>query len=112
MRPVPVFLVGNVMIDTLRQQSARLAEKLAAWSTMGLPRARYAVATLHRPSNVDDDGDADASDCDSLSEVAELLPVVFPVHPRTRARLEALGLPMPDGCGCASRCRTASFSAC
>src|SRR6186713_1733363 len=46
-----IFLVGNVMIDTLRQQAAT-AETMAAWTRFGLAERRYAVATLHRPSNV------------------------------------------------------------
>jgi UDP-N-acetylglucosamine 2-epimerase len=48
------FLVGNVMIDTLRRQSTA-AETLAAWTRFDVAEQGYAVATLHRPSNVDDE---------------------------------------------------------
>ena len=84
-----VFLVGNVMIDTLlcfRERASRepILERL------GLEAGGYAVATLHRPSNVDDPeqlrGLVGVLEC-----LAERLPVVFPVHPRTRGRLEAAG---------------------
>jgi UDP-N-acetylglucosamine 2-epimerase (non-hydrolysing) len=92
--PSRVFLVGNVMIDTLRQQSAA-AEGLSMWTRLGLSERRYAVATLHRPSNVDDDAML-ARLLGTLSQVAEFLPVVFPVHPRTRARLDSLALPVPE----------------
>jgi UDP-N-acetylglucosamine 2-epimerase (non-hydrolysing) len=91
--PSRVFLVGNVMIDTLRQQSAA-AESAAAWARFGLTRRGYAVATLHRPSNVDDDAMLDAL-MRCLSETSALLPIVFPVHPRTRAGLETLAAPVP-----------------
>jgi UDP-N-acetylglucosamine 2-epimerase (non-hydrolysing) len=92
--PSRVFLVGNVMIDTLRQQSAA-AEGLSMWTRLGLSERRYAVATLHRPSNVDDDAML-ARLIGTLSQVAEFVPVVFPVHPRTRARLDSLALPVPE----------------
>ena len=89
-----IFLVGNVMIDTLRQQAAA-AETMAAWTRFGLAERRYAVATLHRPSNVDDDRMLEAL-MQSLADVSALLPVIFPVHPRTRARLEKLAFPVPE----------------
>ena len=88
-----IFLVGNVMIDTLRQQAAA-AETMAAWTRFGLAERRYAVTTLHRPSNVDDDRMLEAL-MQSLADVSALLPVIFPVHPRTRARLEKLAFPVP-----------------
>jgi UDP-N-acetylglucosamine 2-epimerase (non-hydrolysing) len=90
-----IFLVGNVMIDTLRQQAAT-AETMAAWTRFGLAERRYAVATLHRPSNVDDDRMLEAL-MQSLADVSALLPVIFPVHPRTRARLEKLAFSCPRG---------------
>ena len=89
-----IFLVGNVMIDTLRQQSAA-ARALATWTRFGLGERGYGLATLHRPSNVDDERRLQAL-MRSLAEVSELLPVVFPVHPRTRARLENLAPRIPD----------------
>jgi len=92
--PSLIFLVGNVMIDTLRKQAA-VAASAAAWARFGLSEQRYALATLHRPSNVDDDGMLEAL-MRSLAHTSTLLPVVFPLHPRTRARLERLALPLPE----------------
>ena len=80
-----IFFVGNVMIDTLLQ----FREKAAASDIierLGLTPRGYAVATLHRPSNVDDP-DRLRRLHEVLLDVADMLPVVFPVHPRTRARL-------------------------
>ncbi len=92
--PAHTFFVGNVMIDTLRQQ-AGMAESAAAWRRFGLEERAYAVATLQRPSNVDDDGML-VELMASLAETSRLLPIVFPVHPRTRARLDRLALGVPS----------------
>jgi UDP-N-acetylglucosamine 2-epimerase (non-hydrolysing) len=85
-----VFLVGNVMIDTLLRFRGQAARETVL-ERLGIESRGYAVATLHRPSNVDDDAQLKAL-LATLEEVAQRLPVVFPVHPRTRNRLEALGL--------------------
>jgi len=84
-----VELVGNTMIDTLLESldAARAAE---AWREHGLERGNYLLVTLHRPALVDDP-DLLVRTVDALEDVARELPVVFPVHPRTRARLEAAG---------------------
>jgi UDP-N-acetylglucosamine 2-epimerase (non-hydrolysing) len=82
-----VRLVGNLMIDTLRAHLPRAAA-LGVPEAMGLRPGGYAVATLHRPSNVDDPA-ALAPLLRALARIARELPVVFPVHPRTRARLAA-----------------------
>jgi UDP-N-acetylglucosamine 2-epimerase (non-hydrolysing) len=82
--------VGNLMIDTLHKHLPA-ARARALPESMGLEPGRYAVVTLHRPSNVDDP-DALARLLGALSELAGALPVVFAVHPRTRARLTAAGL--------------------
>jgi UDP-N-acetylglucosamine 2-epimerase (non-hydrolysing) len=84
-----VFFVGNVMIDTLlamREQAARST----VLASLGLSDASYGLVTLHRPSNVDDPR-ALAALLGVLDDVAKRVPLVFPVHPRTRARLAALG---------------------
>ena len=81
------------MIDTLRQQSAA-AEALAVWQRFASSEQGYAVATLHRPSNVDDDATLGAL-MQSLADTSALLPVIFPVHPRTRARLDTMALTFP-----------------
>lgn len=78
-------LVGNVMIDTLRAHLPR-ARDLGVPRAMGLEPGRYAVVTLHRPSNVDEP-EALLRILWALGRIARELPVVFPVHPRTRARL-------------------------
>ncbi len=85
-----VEFAGNVMIDTLLAQLPA-ARALDLPSRLGLTRGAYAVATLHRPSNVDDPT-ALAEVLDALGRVAREMPVVFPVHPRTRARAEGFGL--------------------
>lgn len=82
--------VGNIMLDCYELmrpaiESAGLREKL------GLAGRDYAVATFHRPANVDE-RDVLARLVDGLATIARELPVVFPVHPRTRARLERFGL--------------------
>ncbi len=85
-----IHLVGNVMIDTLIRLRSH-AEASDAVERLNLVGKPYAVTTLHRPSNVD--REEDLRRClQGLSRVGKRLPVVFPVHPRTARRLEALGL--------------------
>lgn len=79
--PETIHRVGNVMIDSLLQ----LLPSAMQIPRNGLPE-RYALVTLHRPANVDD-GENLKSILDSLLEVNERMPVVFPVHPRTRQRI-------------------------
>ncbi len=84
-----VQFVGNVMIDTLR---AHLDRAVPAATTLGgKPPRGYAVVTLHRPSNVDSPAILQRL-LETLAEVARTLDVVFPIHPRTRAAAERLGL--------------------
>jgi UDP-N-acetylglucosamine 2-epimerase (non-hydrolysing) len=82
-----IHFVGNVMIDTLLAHvgSARSAAPLAA---LGLRPGEYGVLTLHRPSNVDD-AERLAALFGVLEEIHRELPIVFPVHPRTRASIES-----------------------
>ena len=85
-----IVRVGNVMIDCLRRYLPdAMARGVAAG--LGLAPGKYAVMTLHRPSNVDH-GPTLAGILEAVETIARRLPVVLPVHPRTRARLEALGL--------------------
>ena len=90
-----VFLVGNVMIDTLRRNLSRIEGGNFAPSppvaTFCNGKKRYGVLTLHRPSNVDT-REALYPVWGALCEVARQLPILFPVHPRTRARIESFGL--------------------
>ena len=87
--PQGVHLVGNPMIDTLLAYRDRFDPDRAR-SAYGL-RDEYGVVTVHRPANVDDPDSAGAV-VTALHELAEHLPLVFPVHPRGRQRLEAVGL--------------------
>lgn len=85
-----IAYVGNVMIDTLVHERAEAA-RLAILDELGLTASGYALVTLHRPSNVDEPGRL-AALVGFLERLAEDVPVVFPAHPRTRARLEAAEL--------------------
>ncbi len=81
-----IFLVGNVMIDTLLKHRRR-AEQSTVLEDLSLSPGGYAVLTLHRPANVDDP-EAFSGIIDALEVIQRDLPVLFPVHPRTRSRLE------------------------
>ncbi len=85
-----IALVGNVMIDTLLSMLPR-ARELDESKKYGFRHGEYGVVTLHRPSNVDD---VSTLECivDVLIEAASRIPLIFPVHPRTRESLERLGL--------------------
>ncbi len=82
--------VGNVMIDTLVQHLPR-ARELAVAGRFGLSPHRYGVLTLHRPSNVDDPAILGRI-LDTVAQLVPSLPVVFPIHPRTRRQAAAAGL--------------------
>jgi UDP-N-acetylglucosamine 2-epimerase (non-hydrolysing) len=88
--PEKVFFAGNVMIDTLVRMLPEADRRLPA----GLP-SRYALVTLHRPSNVDD-LDWLRSLLSSLERVGHGLDVIFPVHPRTRQKIASLGVGMEN----------------
>jgi UDP-N-acetylglucosamine 2-epimerase (non-hydrolysing) len=88
--PSRIRLVGNVMIDSLVKHLERSARSKAR-ERLGVEGRDYAVVTLHRPSNVDDAATLRRI-LSALARVAQELPVVFPVHPRTRARIEDGGL--------------------
>ena len=82
--------VGNVMIDSLVRELPA-AQRLDCGKGLGLAHSGYAFVTLHRPSNVDDPARL-ARLVTLLLRLGMRLPVVFPVHPRTRERLHAAGL--------------------
>ncbi len=85
-----VHFVGNTMIDSLVRLLPRTVSRpLLSELGLGEPPGPFALVTLHRPSNVDDPETLGALVA-ALGQVAEDLPVVFPVHPRTRARLGLL----------------------
>ena len=83
-----IHMVGNVMIDSL-EHCRRVWEQSDIASRLGLTRREYGVVTLHRPSNVDDPAVLRAL-LEALSAISRRIPLVFPVHPRTRQRLEAI----------------------
>lgn len=83
-------MVGNVMIDTLLRQLPA-ARRLAAPAARGLSAGSYVLVTLHRPSNVDDPATLGRIFA-ALGSIAGRLPVVVPLHPRTRRSLDADGL--------------------
>ena len=85
-----IDLVGNIMIDSLEMMRGSIHSR-HYFRKLGLEPGSYGVATLHRPSNVDDPENL-RSLVLALIESARSLPIVFPVHPRTRQRLQAAGL--------------------
>jgi UDP-N-acetylglucosamine 2-epimerase (non-hydrolysing) len=86
--PESIARVGNVMIDTLMQHLPH-ARELDVPAKLGLVPGEYAVLTLHRPSNVDDPAVLRGI-LGAAARLAARLPVVFPVHPRTRKNIQAL----------------------
>ena len=82
--------VGNIMLDSYELQRQRI-EADDSFGRLGLERRRYGIVTLHRPSNVDDPATL-AVLVDALARVAADVPLVFPVHPRTRKNLRESGL--------------------
>jgi UDP-N-acetylglucosamine 2-epimerase (non-hydrolysing) len=88
--PERVHLVGNVMIDTLRRYEEVARAKRAAVA-YGLAPRGYALLTLHRPSNVDHPA-AFSRILDGLEAILQRLPILFPVHPRSRQRIATFGL--------------------
>jgi UDP-N-acetylglucosamine 2-epimerase (non-hydrolysing) len=85
-----IEFVGNIMIDALELMRPRF-EARRFCSTLGLAPGSYGVVTLHRPANVDR-AETVAACVRTLRAMARALPLVFPLHPRTRAALEAYGL--------------------
>ncbi|MFA6429341.1 MAG: UDP-N-acetylglucosamine 2-epimerase (non-hydrolyzing) [Patescibacteria group bacterium] len=83
-----VHFVGNVMIDCLRSVEP-LSDRSTVLAELGLSPKRYGVVTLHRPENVDDPIVLSQL-WSALCQVSERLPLVFPVHPRTKQRFADL----------------------
>jgi UDP-N-acetylglucosamine 2-epimerase (non-hydrolysing) len=84
-----IHYVGNTMIDSL-QKYRGLARERQVWRRLGLAEREYVLVTLHRPSNVDEPVRLGLI-ADQLGRLSHEAPVVFPVHPRTHARLEESG---------------------
>ena len=85
-----IRFVGNVMIDSLHAQLSR-AQNSQVREQLSVHEKEYAVVTLHRPSNVDD-RESLSRILRALKLIGERLPVIFPVHPRTRRNLAEFGL--------------------
>ena len=96
-----IHLVGNVMVDSLLANLDR-AIRRDILEHLGLRAGHYALVTLHRPANVDDT-EVLGSLIDTLGRVAEDVPLVFPVHPRTRGQLAGrtipAGMALVEPCG-------------
>jgi UDP-N-acetylglucosamine 2-epimerase (non-hydrolysing) len=88
-----VRAVGNAMVDSLRRH---LPQARGRPLPAGLEPEGYGVLTLHRPANVDDPARL-AALLEAITWAARRLPLVWPLHPRTRARMEAFHLPPPPG---------------
>jgi UDP-N-acetylglucosamine 2-epimerase (non-hydrolysing) len=99
--PARIFRVGNVMIDTLVRLEGSAQERWPLLpGVLGVPDSvlteqKYAVVTLHRPSNVDEPTRLIRL-VEALADISQHLPVIFPVHPRTRERLRAAGIDMSN----------------
>lgn len=85
-----IFFVGNVMIDTLLECLPR-TDARSTLHELGLEKQRYATLTLHRPGNVDDE-ETFRGILEAVLELAREMPVIWPVHPRSRKMLERSGL--------------------
>jgi len=81
-----VFLVGNTMIDTLFKQRPHFKPP-SCWIELGLENGQFFVLTLHRPTNVDEKAQLNAM-LDAIVAGANGVPIVFPIHPRTRKTLK------------------------
>ncbi|MBM3524663.1 MAG: UDP-N-acetylglucosamine 2-epimerase (non-hydrolyzing) [Alphaproteobacteria bacterium] len=88
--PERIECVGNIMIDSYEMMKQRIAAAPGP-AALDLSQGRYAIVTLHRPSNVDHRETISAL-TRSLTTIADRLPLVFPVHPRTRKKLTEFGL--------------------
>lgn len=97
-----IHYVGHVMVDNVLYQADKLAREGGRFATSGWKDARraagerYGVVTLHRPGNVDA-ADTFARIAAALNAIALELPLIFPVHPRTRASLERFGVRLGPG---------------
>ncbi|HYF67667.1 MAG TPA: UDP-N-acetylglucosamine 2-epimerase (non-hydrolyzing) [Ohtaekwangia sp.] len=92
--PDRIYFVGNTMIDTLLKQRPYF-KKPAVWQTANLIDKGYFVLTLHRPANVDDELKF-TSLLKEIIESAGKLPIIFPVHPRTKRMLDGLSMSFPN----------------
>jgi UDP-N-acetylglucosamine 2-epimerase (non-hydrolysing) len=85
-----IVRVGNIMIDSLEMLRDRI-ESDDACERLSLERGNFALATLHRPANVDHRGSLTLL-CEKLAEISNELPLIFPIHPRTLKNINRFGL--------------------
>ena len=85
-----IFFVGNCMIDTLLSNKPRFIQP-SIWEELGLGEKGYFMMTLHRPANVDE-GAKLKELMDEIINNTQDMPLVFPVHPRTKKMLNELGI--------------------
>ncbi len=90
-----IHFTGNIMIDSLRH-AEQVAWRSPILTTLGLPPQSYGVLTLHRPENVDQRHTFEPLWA-ALGQAASRIPLVLPLHPRTKERLVQYGLPTPPG---------------
>jgi len=85
-----IFLVGNIMIDTLLKQQNKI-RKSEILEQLDLQKKEYALLTLHRPSNVDDVSEL-TNIIDAIEDIQQKIKIIFPVHPRTKCKIEEFEL--------------------
>nr|MBI1230854.1 UDP-N-acetylglucosamine 2-epimerase (non-hydrolyzing) [Cytophagales bacterium] len=85
-----IFFVGNTMIDTLLKHRSRFRQP-EVWDKLGLKPMEYLVMTLHRPANVDQEEKL-KSLIQEIVDNTHGLPLIFPVHPRTKIMLQNIGI--------------------
>lgn len=88
-KPNSIYLVGNVMIDSFKMVQDKVDHSTIA-SNYGLKPREYSVVTFHRPVNVDNIKNLQEI-LGQIIKISEILPVVFPIHPRTRGRIVQFG---------------------
>ena len=90
-----IHKVGNIMVDSLLALKTQ-AKQMDTYKRLRVEKSRYALVTLHRQSNVDD-GTVLEEILGALVEISKQMPVLFPIHPRTRRRLDELSLVFRKG---------------
>ncbi len=89
-----IHMVGNLMIDSLRRHLPKALES-GVLEQLQVKRGEFGLITLHRPANVDDERQL-AEIVDAFRVICEKVPLLWPVHPRTRARLASSSIEVPD----------------
>ncbi len=85
-----ILNVGNIMIDSLEMLRTKIEDQ-TVYEEFGLTNGGYGLITLHRPSNVDN-LEVLSSICSTFVNISKKIPVIFPLHPRTKKNLENFGL--------------------